>query len=432
MKRISVLCVVLFLPSLLEAQDESSESSSPQSVTSSISNFRQTLSSLLTSSSSPSSIVSSLSSSPNIVERLASQLPIDEANFPLREGSLRSDRPFLSSDILRGVGFGEAVKAKKDLEGRRFCPEGKTYQITSEADMFAVAAAGEEECLYRVGLAPLKPPLGIYFGKVLKAFNSDKFNDQVEELWGGKLAFKSQCRKEESKFYMVLNFVANDLNMPALMYVGKLLDAVSGDDYDDGESHLFVDYTPDMTVVCPLEHGGPYDRNFNMGIVNDMFGFSSLIDVVRYVGDTADGGHIMLGKTFARNPLNFPGDGDRAIAFWYVVNYDDDAFPPMPTALGPIPETFSYRHLDPAELAATFIDFSRLVKSPVSTAEVLIDTIIRLPMGLPALSQAVQDSQRQFRTAGTLESGIGVQKNAPYDDGLSWDYQKAGRVSRKS
>eukprot|EP00922_Rhytidocystis_sp_ex-Travisia-forbesii_P060012 GHVS01088950.1.p1 GENE.GHVS01088950.1~~GHVS01088950.1.p1 ORF type:complete len:343 (+),score=63.60 GHVS01088950.1:134-1162(+) len=297
-----------------------------------ISDLRETLSSLLLPSSSSSpSIISSLSASTTpFVEQLTS-------NLRSPDGAFRG-----ASAVLRGGG--RKRTQKQQPAPRAACHAGQTYTITSEADMAAVAAAGEEECLYRVGLAPNKPPLGIYFGKVLKTFNSDKFNDKVEEIWSGKLAFKSQCRREDSEFYMVMNFVANDFNMPALMYVGKLIDSVSVDDFDDGGNHLFVDYTPDMRLVCPLDEQN--DKNFNMGIVNDVFGISALIDVVRYVGDTADGGHIMLGKTFARNPLNFPDDGDRAIAFWYVVNYDDAAFPPLPAQLGPIVlYTHIYAHI---------------------------------------------------------------------------------------
>eukprot|EP00922_Rhytidocystis_sp_ex-Travisia-forbesii_P047121 GHVS01070224.1.p1 GENE.GHVS01070224.1~~GHVS01070224.1.p1 ORF type:complete len:418 (+),score=80.18 GHVS01070224.1:360-1613(+) len=417
MKLLSVVLLVV-LPSMLEALEVV-----PSEVSQSISNIRQTISALLTPSSSSSSSFSPLSSlSPNLSHLLSTDTGVLRQATAAAGGG-GDHRASLSSSFLRAVG------SPKGSKGRSVCDAGKTYTITSEADMVKVAEAGEEECLYSVGLAPLSPPLGVYFGKVLKVFGSDKYNSKVEGLWGGKLGFKSQCRRADTEFHMAMNFVANDFNMPALMYVGSLLDNVSADDYDDGGQHLFVDYTPDMKVVCPLEKQN--DKNFNLGIVNDVFGISAIIDVVRYVGDTADGGHILLGKTFARNPLNFAEDGDRAIAFWYVINYDDASYPPLPPTLGPILTPFSYRHLDVPELAAAYVDFSKLVKTPVSTAEVLLDTIIRLPMGLPALSSPVKQSQKQFRTAGTMDAGIGQQKHAAYDDGLDWNYEKAGRVTHK-
>lgn len=270
--------------------------------------------------------------------------------------------------------------------GHRECAAGRTFHITSEQQLQDVAAAGDEECLYSLGLAPLRPPVGILFGKPLKFLNSDEFLSHIQGLWSGKLAFKSQCSREDSAFYMVLNFVSNQLRIPALMHVGSLNDPVSDNDYDDGRDNLIIDYTFKMSTICSPDV--TQRHNTNLGIVSNSFPTNTLVDVVRYVGKLKDGGNLMLGKTFVRNFLNFPGKGDRVAAFWYLVSYDDDAFPPLPEELGPIPETFFYHHQNVNEFFSDYLRFSDFLNTPLDNILQAVDIAVLAPMGLSPIRAA--------------------------------------------
>lgn len=280
-----------------------------------------------------------------------------------------------------------------------FCDASASYHITSGDSLRYYL--DDLECIFARGVAPLRPPLGLWYGDVLLVFKTERFNDAVRSVWSGKLGIRSQCRGTNTQFYLVLNFFANNFNMPAYMFVGSLKDPLASTEFDDGKNSLFVDYTPNMATVCPMEHGE--NHTINLGIVNDVFPINQLVDLVRIVGKTSDGGYILLGKTLARDPLNFPHVGDRTVAWWYVVNYDETAYPTdFVQSLSPMEKSFSYYHIGMQDFLQQAIKSAELFSNPLRASFVITDYLFRKPLGLPMFTDEARVASFAYPMAGAL------------------------------
>eukprot|EP00922_Rhytidocystis_sp_ex-Travisia-forbesii_P046250 GHVS01068964.1.p1 GENE.GHVS01068964.1~~GHVS01068964.1.p1 ORF type:complete len:419 (-),score=65.45 GHVS01068964.1:450-1706(-) len=316
-------------------------------------------------------------------------------------------------------------------EGGGVCFGFQTYNITSGSDLSD--NLDQLECIFARGTAPLKPPIGIWFGDVLSIFKTVEYNSIIRHIWAGKMGVRSQCRDSSSEFHLVFNVFGNNFDMPGYMFVGQLEDPLHTDEHSDGKPSLFVDYTINMRSLCPIMDDTKF--NINLSVVDDPFPINQLVDLARVVGRTKDGGHILLGRTLARNPFTFPAKGDRTVAWWYVVNFDTDAYPPgMTSVLGPLSSSFSYRYVSGPEFFSESFLSPAVLSNPLRAYRILIDYIWRKPLGMPPVSREAQLTQLAFPTAGklsTTDSNTATTKNAEGREVLpavDFPFQWSGRV----
>eukprot|EP00920_Eleutheroschizon_duboscqi_P027225 GHVT01066642.1.p1 GENE.GHVT01066642.1~~GHVT01066642.1.p1 ORF type:complete len:467 (+),score=38.93 GHVT01066642.1:790-2190(+) len=280
------------------------------------------------------------------------------------------------------------------------CEKDKTYKFTTQDELKAYRA--ELECIYARGVAPNRPPLGLWYGQIVEIGNTDLFNLMGEELWAGKIAAKSQCKgskRGNADFYFLHNFAFNGPNFPAFMYTGTLAEPLAPGEYDDGGRHLFVDYVIDFTEICPVAKTQP--KNLNIGIMNEPWPLSQLIDLVRKVGEQEDGGSIYLGKTLLRDAYAFPEVGDMTVAFWTVVNYDDDVWSDRADwTLGPLMNDFAWHHAGGTETFFRAVPVGSFIHAPAETALSKWQMMVRNPLGQPPISEEQRLRRKQYPMAG--------------------------------
>eukprot|EP00921_Rhytidocystis_pertsovi_P016579 GHVQ01026132.1.p1 GENE.GHVQ01026132.1~~GHVQ01026132.1.p1 ORF type:complete len:511 (+),score=80.83 GHVQ01026132.1:270-1802(+) len=270
------------------------------------------------------------------------------------------------------------------------CTAGATYSIKSTDDLHQ--HLDQLECVFSAGLAPVRPPIGLYYGGILKALGATSGNFVLHGLWQGKIGLQTQCQDSDTQFYILMNLYANNIDFPAYLYVGTLREKLHPEEYDDGKESLFVDYTVDFSNVCPASENLP--RDVNMSMFNAKPPASHIVDLARVVGKTSDGGHIMLGKAYIRNPS---GQSDtRMVIWWYVVNYDSAAYPVVPDPIGPLTKDFTYRNWDVVSFF-TNMATGQFFGAPSLYVEKLLSDLSHQPFA-PEMKTKI--TANEFHTAG--------------------------------
>eukprot|EP00922_Rhytidocystis_sp_ex-Travisia-forbesii_P026384 GHVS01038638.1.p1 GENE.GHVS01038638.1~~GHVS01038638.1.p1 ORF type:complete len:505 (+),score=135.96 GHVS01038638.1:841-2355(+) len=196
------------------------------------------------------------------------------------------------------------------------------------------------------------------------------------------------------------------------------------------KEYLFVDYSVDYNDICPAT---PNDEiNGNISGMSSIYPVSSVVDLNVVVGYTEDGGQIMLGKTLFRNIASFPHDGDITVAWWFVVNYDEESFPTslLPgQPIGPIATSFNYRYqglFDHDGLVSYFLGIGGFIRNPFAAFQrLLYFSLLRPVGGLPAMPDSdVEKLVLEWPTAGIPLPEYALEAIA----GPSGHLPKSGRV----
>ncbi|PFH31869.1 hypothetical protein BESB_023610 [Besnoitia besnoiti] len=234
------------------------------------------------------------------------------------------------------------------------CDRRTTYNIRSTDDLQENRA--DLECIFARGEAPRRPPLGVVVGRVHEAGATDLYNLAMKIWWAGKLAFQTRCGSSRDVF-MIQNLIH------------KMRDQAS-------QVHL--------------------------GVINNEHMYRNVVDVLRKVGETEDGGHILLGKAMLRDPLDFPDNGDILAAFWSGVSYDHDAFQSSrgDFKLAQLDRSFTYRHQSIVEVLRRFLPLLELVGDPTTVGPLLYDSVLRWKSGKELLSPTQASAARNYRMGG--------------------------------
>lgn len=262
-----------------------------------------------------------------------------------------------------------------------FCEGGTTFRIRTSEDLHRASEQHQIECLFWAGVKPDRVPIGTYYGNVIEVLNSNLFDPLVRALWQGKLALLTKCRSAP-EFNISWNFIAKSLLVPAGLSLGIPSLNLAPGEYTDNKDSFIIDYSFNFRKFCPYDTDFLYQLDF--GIVNNVYPFNQVVDVVRAVGRAADGGLIMLGKTYLQDPWR---DDYHAVtvAFWYGVNYDDEVLPYFRhgDSLPPLRESFSYHYPGAVEFGiGSIVPIGPALTHPVETAQVFMDYVVRWPKGL--------------------------------------------------
>jgi len=255
------------------------------------------------------------------------------------------------------------AKIPESISGQ--CTKGKVYTVKTVTDLFAASA--ELQCMYTAAITPTSIPLGIYYGDVLLVVNTDLLDPLVRQLWKGKIATKTKCRDLDR--YISWNFVSQKLSFPAVLSLGTVQVPLAAGEYEDGRKSLIIDYTPDFASLCPPDPS--YNTYIDMSILDDPYPINQVIDEVRIVGRSPDGGTIMLGKTYMIDRYN-PKHSATTIAFWYVLNYDKSLTPAfsLGQSLPPLANGYSYTLPGVVDFAARTLP-GMVATNPLQTLKLL-------------------------------------------------------------
>ncbi|CBZ49892.1 protein with signal peptide plus Thr stretch,possible mucin, related [Neospora caninum Liverpool] len=277
------------------------------------------------------------------------------------------------------------------------CDSQKTYNIRSTDDLQENRA--DLECIFARGEAPKRPPLGVVVGRVHEAGATDLYNLAMKIWWSGKLAFQTRCGSSRD-IYMIQNLIHSTLDITAYAYIGTFADPLGPGEYMDKKPSLIYDYTVDFGTICPEMN--EQANQVHLGVINNEHMYRNVVDVLRKVGETEDGGHILLGKAMLRDPLDFPENGDILAAFWSGVSYDHDAFESSrgDFRLGDLDRSFTYRHQSILEVLRRFLPLLELVADPTSVAPLLYDSALRWKLGREPLSPSQAFASRNYRMGG--------------------------------
>ncbi|KFG29212.1 putative with signal peptide plus Thr stretch, mucin, related protein [Toxoplasma gondii p89] len=326
---------------------------------------------------------------------------VEVAQMPYE--ALRSASEFVD-DILRSfLDLDQEMSVTEDFSGSGLgsveghCDSQKTFDIRSTDDLQESRA--DLECIFAGGEAPKRPPLGVVVGRVHETGATDLYNLLMKIWWSGKLAFQTRCGSSRD-IYMIQNLIHASLDIAAYAYVGTFTDPLAPGEYMDKKPSLIYDYTVNFGTLCP-EMNKQASR-VNLGVINNEHMYRNVVDVLRKVGETEDGGHILLGKAMLRDPLDFPDKGDIHAAFWSGVSYDNDAFESSngEFRLSALERSFTYRHQSIVEVLRRFLPLLELVGDPVYVGPLLYDSVFRWKFGRQPLSPSQASAAREYRMGG--------------------------------
>lgn len=284
------------------------------------------------------------------------------------------------------------------------CKGGTQYLITDTDTLHRLK--DEIECVFWSGITPNKIALGLFYGNVIEVLNSNLFDPLTRIMWGGKFGVMSKCRNRPD-IHMSFNFVAKHLLIPAALSIGRCTLNLGPGEYTDNSKHFMIDYSTNFAELCP------YDTNFlyqlDMGVVNNYYPFNQVVDVVRAVGRTDDGGVILLGKTYLKDPWREDNEAV-TVAFWYVVNYDDELLPNFKrgSPLPPLKESFDYFFPGAVSFGISrIVPIGQIIVDPVETFQVFMDYVVRWPQGI-----FVEDQQKKVESGKLDDEDVNpIKKN---------------------
>lgn len=218
------------------------------------------------------------------------------------------------------------------------CEAGTVFTISTVDDL--LSNVDNLECIYNAGLVPNTVPLGPQYGTVLKFGTSDALAPLLAPLWQGKVISHLRCPNELD---LGLNVIQGRFRVAALIYIGVPNIKLAPGEYTDGKDTLIIDYTQTFGDKCTTPPGSIFGQeDLSLNILDNIYPFRMIVDVVRLVGRQSDNGAIYLGKTYVQDPFR----SDRQaynIAFWSIVNYDPLVVTLDPLeSLPPLTETFTF------------------------------------------------------------------------------------------
>lgn len=222
---------------------------------------------------------------------------------------------------------GFAAQFPVPLPATGSCTAHTKYKITSVKDLYA--DAGDLECIFAAGKAPVKEPLGYSYGYLLAAANTAFYDLFAEIFYQGDFTVRTQCQSE----YLTIGWLSIGGVKPgtALWSVGNRKEALGVDvapgEYPlSSENAIIMDFTKNFKDLChPQGNESPLGLIGFSPFMNSVWPLNQFIDLAVIVGKDSDGGLISLNKAYII-PKD-PEDGAATILFYATKSFDDEVLP---------------------------------------------------------------------------------------------------------
>lgn len=222
------------------------------------------------------------------------------------------------------------------------CLSGHTYIITDESQLYEGI---NYPCLWDAGLVPKTVPLGMNHGKLLQFVGSSLPTLVTPFFYQGDFTMKTLC-SGEYKDIGLLHFGGKTTS--AGIWTIDSYPWPSGDgEFYDGKQGVLMDFSVDVAEHCGSDIPAYPLVNFTPA---KTYGWPMrlFVDLLTYVGcNEADGGHLLLGRTWMLSPNGDNETREGYTVLWFVLKtFDPNVVPDGYTCGTPITvqNTFSYSY----------------------------------------------------------------------------------------
>jgi hypothetical protein len=193
-------------------------------------------------------------------------------------------------------------------------------------------AVEELECIFRAGQVPDKVPMGALHGDMLSLLGEPHpwLRSFVTSGWKGKFLSRSPCSSSSPGIFQGWNYMLGNAYAPFVASIGKLQDfAKAHPSYtEDGKESLFFNYGFNFDKECPelrsLMEARPEAFSIKKSPMNKAFyPTHRFLDELRLVGRQVDGGAILLGTGYLRDPYTSGAAVvSERMAYFSLLSYD--------------------------------------------------------------------------------------------------------------
>ncbi|KAL7066571.1 hypothetical protein ACR3K2_29990 [Cryptosporidium serpentis] len=225
------------------------------------------------------------------------------------------------------------------------CEKGTIYTIKSFDDLKRYK--DELMCVMETGINMGVPPSGNSYGTVLDYLSdrSDADTKVINRIWNGKFSGVTFCGKPINVFQPVFfgfNLVNGQFRFPSFWNITSLPPNchMAPSEHPDDSTTLILDYMTNFNEICPPQM--PLNRPFFSTSET-----SNVCAIIKLVGQTSDGGFILLGRGLSMPSLvsNFSPVGLFTFIFFGLITYDPAVYnlsPGETITLPPVPYSFDY------------------------------------------------------------------------------------------
>ncbi|OII76851.1 hypothetical protein cand_024260 [Cryptosporidium andersoni] len=225
------------------------------------------------------------------------------------------------------------------------CEKGTVYTIKSFDDLRRYK--DDLMCVMETGINIAVPPSGNSYGTVLDYLSdrSDADTEIINRIWNGKFSGTALCGKPINVLQPVFfgfNLVNGQFRFPSFWNITSLPPNchMAPSEHPDDSTTLILDYMTNFNKVCPPQM--PLNRPFFSTSET-----SNVCAIVKLVGQTSDGGFILLGRGLSMPSLvsNFSPVGLFTFIFFGLITYDPAVYNLSPggtITLPPVPYSFDY------------------------------------------------------------------------------------------
>eukprot|EP00915_Cephaloidophora_sp_WS-2016_P009327 GHVH01013306.1.p1 GENE.GHVH01013306.1~~GHVH01013306.1.p1 ORF type:complete len:327 (-),score=21.73 GHVH01013306.1:673-1653(-) len=209
------------------------------------------------------------------------------------------------------------------------CTAGTKWTINSLEQLYNT---DEHDCIWAAGITPGGVPLGRNYGSLLSFADSTLLTLLTPFLYQGDYTYQTRCG-DSYQYIGVLYFggvPANTGFWSINEFPWPFPSSQQGGEYYDGKAGILMDFSTDTSARCGADEPIFPQGGFGQPFFTGSWPMRQFIDLLQWVGcDEADGGHLLLGRTWMLDATKSLDEVDEVYTVLYFVlkTFDDNVLP---------------------------------------------------------------------------------------------------------